>query len=250
MSFSRAHRARFVVGVVVFVFVCGAACLPGPEDVIEGKNVEILVTGVKKKDVVHLDVAGVSAEAVAREDVVSFFLELDVGDHNGSVVVERKDDLLCASFDVVIDGDEDEDRVVVGVDVDKDAVCDGRSLVDFTEVVVGDCGDPSCETATSVDASGRVVVSSNGNAVSGQARARDHDALRADALSKDADDLFRDGCQPQGGPPRETVVLTRVVADTDGDTTEESIDVSRCRGGVAARLRAHLALLREDVSGG
>lgn len=226
----------------LFVVLTVAGCLPGPESLIEDADLEVIVTGVKKNDVVSIDVGGASASATAAEDVVSFFVEVGAGDHDGSVVVERKDDFLCASFAVSVDAGE---RAVVGVDVDKDDTCptaSERAFLSFEEEGEG--------VRTTIDVDGLVVVI-DGEAAprTGRAKQKDLEKFLDDVTSPDADELFAGTCEPRGGDPREPVLLTRVTDDdsADGGEVIAVVDVANCRGGVASKLRAHAKKLRDGL---
>ena len=227
-----------------------SACLPGPEQLEQQANLEVLVTGLRASEVVSVDVGGADRfSQAARDDVVRFYLTVPVGPRAGVVSLERETIRRCVAFRTEV---LDEGRVIVGVDVGAAVDCDApppRQLISLEELIVGDCGDASCTTLTTFSGTGTVVVDAPGNG-GGQGRGRqsDSDALVQEALSTDADVLFSsDGCGALGGPRREAVELTRTT-DDDGDLAAAVVDISNCRSGIAARLRARLALLRDDVS--
>ena len=223
------------------------ACLPGPESLIGEANLEVLVTGLKKNDRVAIDVDALAFDRVAAGSDVRFFLTVSAGEVSGVVVVDRAKKSLCADFSAEVPAG---DRITVGVNIDDADECPQltRQLGEVEEVVIGECGNAACTTATTFDEEGGVVVVvGNGEPVRGAGRDKDRKDLIEDILSDDADELFATGiCEPLGGPPRESVRLTRVV-ESEGGGTEESVDVSNCRGGIAARIRSRLALLRDDV---
>jgi len=226
-----------------------SACLPGPEQLQDAANLEVFVTGLRAREVVSVDVGGADRfSQAARDDVVRFFLTVPAGARAGVVSLEREAIRRCIGFRTEV---RDEGRVVVGVDVGAAVDCDAptpRRLVSLEELVVGDCGDASCTTVTTFSGTGDVVVDAPGNSGGrGRGRQTDSDALVQEALSTDADVLFAAGCEPLGGPRREAVELTRTT-DDNGDLAAAVVDISNCRSGIAARLRARLALLRDDVS--
>lgn len=224
------------------------ACLPGPESLIGETNLEVLVTGLKKNDRVAVDVDALAFDRVAEGFDVRFFLTVSAGDVSGVVIVDRAKKSLCADFSAEVPAG---DRITVGVNIDDAADCPqaDRQLGSVKEVVIGECGNPSCTTTTTFDEEdGLVVVVADTDPVRGNGRDKDRKDLVDEVLSADADALFATGeCDPRGGPLRETVELTRVLRGGGADD-EAIVDVSNCRGGVAARIRARLALLRDDVA--
>ncbi len=226
-----------------------SGCLPGPEQLQDSANLEVLVTGLRAAEVVSVDVdAAESFAQTARADVVRFFLTVPVGPREGVVSLERDALRRCVTFRTDVDAAE---RRIVGVDVGRAIDCDApapRGLVSLEEVVIGECGDSSCTTVTTFAGTGTIVVAAPGNNGEGRGAKPDSEALVQEALSADADALFAtDGCGPLGGPARESVELTRTV-DDNGDLAAAVVDVSNCRSGIAARLRARLSLLRDHIS--
>ncbi len=225
-----------------------AACLPGPEQLQAGANLEVLVTGLRVAEVVSVDVDDAEPfSQAARDDVLRFFLTVPIGLREGVVRLERDASTRCVGFRTEVVA---ADRVVVGVDVGAAIDCAEapRQLISLEEVVIGECGNGSCTTVTTFSGTGTVVVESTGNNGQGRGAAADSQALLREALSEDADALFAaDACGPRGGPARESVELTRTTND-NGDLVAAVVDVSNCRSGIAARLRARLSILRDDVS--
>lgn len=227
-----------------------SACLPGPEQLQAGANLEVVVTGLRPAEVVAIDVDTVRFSQTASDDVLRFFVAVPAGRRAGVVSLERDDVRRCVAF---VTSAGVVDRVVVGIDVGTAVACDAskpRTLISLEELVVGECSNASCTTLTTFSGTGDVVVDAPGNSGGqGQGQRDDSEALIEEALSSDADDLFATGaCAQLGGPPRERVELTRTI-DDDGDLAAAVVDISNCRSGIATRLRARLAILRDDVSG-
>lgn len=239
------------------------ACLPGVEQLQDGATLEVLVTGVDPAQRLTVEVAALSYTRVVADDEASvrFYLTVPAGRHDGRVRLVGADGLddrvdggaddTCVPFRARVDSDV---RSVVGVDMALAMSCTAptvpRQLISLEELVFGDCADggDDCTVLTSFSADGEVVVEqSEGPSARGQGRGIDADALVEEALSSDADVLFSAvGCGELGGPPREVVELTRSI-DDDGDERAFTVDVGNCRSGIAARLRARLAILRDDV---
>jgi hypothetical protein len=224
-----------------------AACLPGPETLLGDANLELVLTGLTGSDTVAVDVAAAAFSRVADDGIVRFFLTVPPGPQSGSVVIDRDSESLCATFSTVVPADG---RVVVGLDAGNASACkppkQDREVVSIGEVVVGGCNDPSCTTETTVNADGEVVVQDAASTRRGIGRSEDKVALFEEALSEDADALFRDGCERGPGAVRETVEIKRSIT-VDGEAFSESVDITNCRLAIANRLRAHLGLLRSDL---
>ncbi|HEY1101546.1 MAG TPA: hypothetical protein VGF99_21585 [Myxococcota bacterium] len=260
MKISRRSLATIAaVSSTMTSMLTSTACLPGVEQLQDGATLEVLVTGVDPAQRLTVEVAALSYTRVVADDEASvrFYLTVPAGRHDGRVRlvgadgIDSNGDDTCMPFRARVDSDV---RSVVGVDMALATSCTAptvpRQLISLEELVFGDCADggDDCTVLTSFSADGEVVVEqSEGPSARGQGRGIDADALVEEALSSDADVLFSAvGCGQLGGPPREVVELTRSI-DDDGDERAFTVDVGNCRSGIAARLRARLAILRDDV---
>jgi hypothetical protein len=149
------------------------------------------------------------------------------------------------------EGDED------GGDGDnEDAGEPGRQFERLREEVSGGCDDGGpCGMTTIIDGEGEVTVDDeeSGDAEVGESSSLDLAALVEAVMSPAADLLFEgdDPTCPVDDPLPElpTVKLTRTVLVHDGagepEPSEEEIDVTGCVGGIAAEIRARVALIRD-----
>lgn len=130
-----------------------------------------------------------------------------------------------------------------------------RRLESVEERVVQIAGcENDCETRTDIEDELRLTVS-GAQSFEGSISSTDFAALELAFLDDDADRLFEGddpGCPVATPPEDEQRVLRRVVVvttGTDEHRTTESVNISGCSG-VAATLRARIAVLREEVEQG
>lgn len=254
-------------------------CRIGPSSsILDEANVQIVIGGLAGGERLTLDLAGEHRVVdEAPEDVLSMFLTLPEGPHDGLLIVEKGAVARCAPFTVdVLAGDE---LAVVAVAADHAPLCvpadagphDGGAddagiedggpndagtgdagpapvlLVTLAEeVLVVPCITPPCTQTTTVNGDGDVSYVDRAAApVTGSLDALDLEALTRSALSAEADALFA-GADPscEQVPPLEGLVVLERTRDVDGTVVTDDVDVSLCLTGIAAELRARLGVAR------
>ena len=124
-------RSMLALLTLLSAFVMGAAACRSAEELRAQVTLTLVVVGVEDDELVEIVVADETRRARPADDLVTFVLALEPGDHDGAITVfgvEDEDDGVrleprrCGTFAVTVD----DEPTATGIVADQLARCDGE----------------------------------------------------------------------------------------------------------------------------